>query len=330
MTESTDALGTGEPFKRRGRRAVIDDGGPNAVGQGETPPSTRAPSSLAPTSRRLLRSLLTRHRQQLSRADVGLPTQRWRPAGRRLSQEDLAQLTGLGIGVIQRLEAGTGHPDVSALDAVAAALRMAPECRQALYLLARRHPAPPLTFATGRDPSLEEFIQQFNGPAVVVDAVFTVLSRNDHARRWLPGCGDSEPNFARWLAQPLATQPDDGWCEIAAMIMVRLRQLALQFPNNAEVTNLLRELRRHAALHENCQHDNDCYRSPAALPVQILVPAHPDRAHPDDPPARENALLVVLRSLRPDDGRCVIAFTVTDRTAPDRIPSNARSPVGHR
>ncbi|HEY8789303.1 MAG TPA: helix-turn-helix domain-containing protein [Actinopolymorphaceae bacterium] len=90
-----------------------------------------------------LARVLRRARERLQPADVGVPAgPRRRVAG--LRREEVAQLAGVSVDYVVRLEQGRGpHPSRSVLAALARALRLDPDARDELFLLAEMPPPAP-------------------------------------------------------------------------------------------------------------------------------------------------------------------------------------------
>ena len=258
----------------------------------------------------LLRDLLQWHRRKLTRAVVGLPDKARLRDRNQLSQEDLAQLTGLSLAVIQRLEAGRGRPETYVLDNVATALRMYPDERRVFYELALEHPPKVSAFATDADPGLMLFISGFAGPALAVDAMFNVLSCNDLGRVWLPGC-DATPggNFALWLLlHPHAPHVVVEWDLLATRVVSRLREVAARFRSDERVGALISLIRDSEHVEAMWSEEPGLYHVPMVEHVALRRPGHTDPAQADDDAHRVPAVIVTLNSPRLDDERRVIAF----------------------
>jgi transcriptional regulator with XRE-family HTH domain len=242
---------------------------------------------------------------------VGLPeTLRMRERG-HLSQVDLAHLTGLGIGVIQRLEAGRGRPDAAVLDAVATALRMLPDERRVFYELALGHPPSASTFATDADPGLVLYVRHIRGPAIAVDAMFNVLYGNEFAQRWLPGCG-AGTNYANWLLlDPLARRVVVDWDLLATRVVSRLREVAARFGSDERVGRLIAVVRQCERVDAMWRDEPGLYHVPMVQPVVLRRPGQLGPGGPDDE-SRVAATMVTLHSPRLDDERRVLAFVFDD------------------
>lgn len=262
----------------------------------------------------LLKDLLEWHRRKLTRAMVGLPENTRLRARDHLSQDDVAQLTQFGIGVIQRLESGKGRPDAAVLDAVAAALRMYPDERRVFFELALDHPPRVSTFCSDADPGLMLYVRRFDGPALAVDAMFNVLSCNEFARLWLPGCGTTgDANLARGLLlHPHARHVVVDWELLATRVVSRLREVAARFRSDERVQALINLIRDDELVNAMWTNEPGLYHVPMVERVGLRRPGHTDPAQADDDAHRVPTVMVALDSPRLDDGRRVIAFAFED------------------
>jgi len=246
---------------------------------------------------------------------VGLPDKVRMRERDHLSQEDVAQLTHLGLGVIQRLESGKGRPVPAALDAVAAALRMYPDERRVFYELALGHPPQVATFSSDPDPVLLRYVRSFAGPALVVDAMSNVLSCNDLAHRWLLGGGSTgTANFARWLLlHPHARHVVVDWQVLATRVVSRLREVAARFPSDERVQTLINLIRDDELVDAIWTKEPGLFYVPMVMHVALRRPGHTDPAQPDDAAHQIPTDVVTLDSPRLDDERRVIAFVFEDQ-----------------
>jgi transcriptional regulator with XRE-family HTH domain len=137
----------------------------------------------APVSERRraeLGKFLRARRERLSPTDFGMPAGlRRRTPG--LRREEVALLAGVGVSWYTWLEQGREiNVSTQVLDALARTLRLDRAERWHMYVLAE---AVPVTVSTGRCPvtdAIREILQALDPlPAVVVNARFDVLARND-------------------------------------------------------------------------------------------------------------------------------------------------------
>jgi transcriptional regulator with XRE-family HTH domain len=157
--------------------------------------------------RAALADFLTRRRQGLLPADVGLPTgPRRRTAG--LRREEVAALATMSTDYYTRLEQQRGpQPSTQMLAAIARALRLSPDERDYLYRVAG-HSAPDRTVASEYvAPALLRVLDRLTDtPALVLNALGEVLVQNGPARALY---GDSSTHTGwerseiyRWFVHP--------------------------------------------------------------------------------------------------------------------------------
>ena len=131
----------------------------------------------------------------MATAEFGQAVRRWRdraspeaaglPAGghRRaagLRREELALLAGISVDYITRLEQGRAtSPSAQVVEALARALRLAPEERAHLFRLAGLMPPGPETVPGYITPSVQRLLDRLTGtPVAVYDAAWTLLVAN--------------------------------------------------------------------------------------------------------------------------------------------------------
>ena len=124
-----------------------------------------------------LGSALRLWRDRRSPADVGLPASSARRAP-GLRREELAQLAGISVDYVTRLEQGrVGTPSGQVLESLARALRLTGEERELLFALARRVPRQD-RMRTELTPSVQRLLEQLPSPVCVYDACWTQLAWN--------------------------------------------------------------------------------------------------------------------------------------------------------
>jgi transcriptional regulator with XRE-family HTH domain len=118
-------------------------------------------------------------RDRLSPAAVGLPTQALRRAP-GLRREELAQLSGLSVDYLTRLEQGRArHPSVQVLTSLARALRLDDEERDHLFRLAGQAPPAPGRITQHLTLGVQHLIDRLvDVPVTVVDAAWEVIAWN--------------------------------------------------------------------------------------------------------------------------------------------------------
>jgi transcriptional regulator with XRE-family HTH domain len=126
-----------------------------------------------------LGAAIHRWRDRLSPGDAGLPAGgRRRAAG--LRREELAQLAGISVDYVMRLEQGRAtNPSSQVVEALARALRLSAAERDHLYRLAGLAPPGPRTVPVFIPPSVQRLLDRLAGtPVAVYDAVWTLLVAN--------------------------------------------------------------------------------------------------------------------------------------------------------
>lgn len=121
-------------------------------------------------------------RERITPAEVGLPAGlRRRTPG--LRREEVAQLAGLSVDYLTRLEQRRGpHPSESVLGGLARALRLSDTEREHLFRLAGATPPLPGQIRGTVRPSVLRLLDRFTDlPALVVDAKMDVLAWNSMA-----------------------------------------------------------------------------------------------------------------------------------------------------
>lgn len=124
-----------------------------------------------------LGSALRQWRDRLSPADAGLPASSTRRAT-GLRREELAQLAGISVDYVTRLEQGrVTTPSGQVLESLARALRLTREERDLVFALARRVPRQD-RMRTELTPSVQRLLEQLQTPVCVYDACWTQLAWN--------------------------------------------------------------------------------------------------------------------------------------------------------
>ncbi|GAA5068668.1 helix-turn-helix domain-containing protein [Nocardia callitridis] len=128
---------------------------------------------------RELAAFLRDRRQRLNPQDLGLPARRQRRTP-GLRREEVAELAGVSIDYIVRLEQGRGlHPSAEVLTALSRALRLTDDERGYLFALARQRAPSVGKPATAPTPALAQLVDDLSPrPAMVVNHRFDVLAWN--------------------------------------------------------------------------------------------------------------------------------------------------------
>ena len=197
-----------------------------------------------------LGSALRAWRDRLSAADAGLTvTARRRAPG--LRREELAQLAGISVDYVTRLEQGRADaPSAQVLEALARALRLSPAERDHLFTLGRQPPRRS-RMRVDLTPSVTRLLEQLQTPVMVNDALWNRLAWN---RAFAVMYGDPgawrglETNLLwRYLtAAPtrVRRRGDEGDAYLRSYV-ADLRMTAARFPDDPRVRRLIPAL--HAA-----------------------------------------------------------------------------------
>ncbi|WP_017627361.1 helix-turn-helix transcriptional regulator [Nocardiopsis chromatogenes] len=224
------------------------------------PLDTRPPAATAPSSADAdrpvteLGEFLRSRRDRITPEDVGV-----RSYGRRrvpgLRREELAQLAGVSMTYLTRLEQGQSQNASDAvIDALARALRLDADERAHLYALAR--PAPPKRPRAARpewaDPGAERLLHAMGEvPAVLMGRFNDILAWNRAGHRLLgghldfdaPAHADDRPNHMRMLFLDEHTRDlYVDWHGEAALAVASLRYVAAQFADDRRLAELVGEL----------------------------------------------------------------------------------------
>jgi transcriptional regulator with XRE-family HTH domain len=182
--------------------------------------------------------------------DLGLPLGGVRRAP-GLRREELAQLAGLSVDYVTRLERGRAtSPSPQVLASLARALRLTETERDHLYLLAGQ--APPTTghVSPHVPPGVQRLLDQLSGsPLSVHDAAWNLLSWNP---LWAARMGDPTPwrgkerNIAwrHFTHQPArVTHAPDQQDRFETALVSDLRSSAARYPKDTRLAALINHLR---------------------------------------------------------------------------------------
>jgi transcriptional regulator with XRE-family HTH domain len=189
-----------------------------------------------------LARFLRDRRETLRPADAGLPAgPRRRTPG--LRREEVAELASMSVDYYARLEQARGpRPSQRVLDALAAALRLAPAERTHLFRLAGVFPAAPPGPPRTVRPHVAGLLRRMpETAAIVTSASYDVIAWNSLAEALL-GL-ETETNLARrrfLMREEVLTSGHEEFAEIA---VARLRAAADRYPRDAALARLLAELR---------------------------------------------------------------------------------------
>jgi len=197
-----------------------------------------------------LAAVLRSARARVQPEDVGLPAGvRRRVPG--LRREEAAQLAGVSVDYVVRLEQGRGpRPSAAVLAAVARALRLGKDERGQLFHLAGTPPPTAGRVVSDVRPSVLRLLDRLGDvPVVVLDAIGTVVAWNALACALLGDFSALPPGqrnlcWQRFLGPPGRVAAHGPEQELAdAQTVAGLRAAAARYPDDPGVRRLVRELR---------------------------------------------------------------------------------------
>ncbi|MEQ4716214.1 helix-turn-helix transcriptional regulator [Nonomuraea sp. B19D2] len=143
---------------------------------------------------RELAAFLRTRRERLTPGDVSLPARRAQRRTPGLRREEVAELAGVSVDYVIRLEQGRGlRPSPEVLEALAGALRLNEDERAYLFDLARQRPTRQAPPADEAGPLAQLVLDLSPLPAMLVNHRFDILAWN--------------PEMAALLSMDLATLP---------------------------------------------------------------------------------------------------------------------------
>ncbi|MFJ2650051.1 helix-turn-helix domain-containing protein [Streptomyces sp. NPDC087420] len=198
-----------------------------------------------------LGTALHRWRDRITPAEAGLPAdESRRPPG--LRREELAELTGLSVEYIVRLEQGRAtSPSVQVLTTLARGLRLSDGEHRHLFLLAGQSPPATGHVSDHVPPSVRRLLDQLTGtPCGVYDAAWNLITWNP---LWAALLGDPPAQQGRgrnaaW--QHFAGLPSrishtlEQEARFEAAVVADLRAATVRYPTDEHLRFLIGDLRR--------------------------------------------------------------------------------------
>lgn len=200
--------------------------------------------------REALADFLRKRRASLAPADVGLP-----PGVRRrtpgLRREEVAQLANIGTSWYIWLEQGRDvRPSVQVLESLAQALRLTPNERRHLFLLAGQ-PLPPHAppLEEHISPVLQQMLDDLDpAPAYVMGRRWDWLAWNKAAERVFAISAASllyERNLVwRFFTDPMMREHFPHWEQIARGVLAEFRTASTSFPGDGWFEELIEALKQ--------------------------------------------------------------------------------------
>ncbi|MEV0357560.1 helix-turn-helix transcriptional regulator [Nocardia sp. NPDC050697] len=194
--------------------------------------------------------LLHAWRDRLDPADAGLPAGRRRAPG--LRREELAQLAGISVDYVLRLEQGRAtRPSAQVVGALARALQLSRSERDELFRAAGLLPPRDGTVGTHVPAGVQRLVARLGDvPIGVFTAAWDLVSWNP---LWCALHGDPallpprERNLARLLFGPYAAvmhpmRSERGTAAFAESIVADLKDAAARYPADPGLASLVRDL----------------------------------------------------------------------------------------
>lgn len=199
--------------------------------------------------RRVLADFLRKRRASLSPSEVGLPPgMRRRTPG--LRREEVAQLANIGISWYVWLEQGRDvHPSAQVLESLAQALKLTPNERRHLFLLAGQPLPPPVSpVEESVSPALQQVLDDLNpAPAYVLGRRYDYLAWNKTADGLFSISQASSP-YARNLVWRLFTSPTmrdlPHWEQLARCTLAEFRTASARYPGDRWFEELIEDLKQ--------------------------------------------------------------------------------------
>lgn len=193
-------------------------------------------------------------RDRVKPGEVGLPAHGARRAP-GLRREELAQLAGLSVDYIVRLEQGRAtNPSPQVLSALARALRLSTAEREHLYVLAGQAVPSPGQVSDHVPAGVQRLLDQLTGvPLSVYDAAWNLITWNS---LWAALFGDPAPSrgLARNAVWWAFVASPEGFPQVAgggignkAAFVSDLRTASARYPRDEGVRSLVRRLREASA-----------------------------------------------------------------------------------
>jgi len=203
--------------------------------------------------RQALADFLRKRRASLSPGEVGLlPGLRRRTPG--LRREEVAQLANMGTSWYVWLEQGRDvHPSAQVLESLAQALKLTPNERRHLFLLAGQPLPPPVSPAQESiSPALQQVLDALNpSPAYVLGRRFDYLAWNTAADGLFAisdTLADTQSPYVRnmvWrLFTSLAMRERPGWEMVARATLAEFRTANARYPGDPWFEELIEDLKR--------------------------------------------------------------------------------------
>ncbi|MEV6672150.1 helix-turn-helix transcriptional regulator [Streptomyces sp. NPDC051162] len=263
-----------------------------------------------------LAAFLRTRRERLNPHDFDLPLGRRSRRTPGLRREEVAELAGVSTDYIVRLEQARGlRPSADATEALARALRLAPDERAYLFDLAQQRPRNADKPATSAAPPLARLVADLSPlPAMLMNHRYDILAWNDEMARLLVDFDTLPPSQrnAMWLCL-MHPELRDLYVDRERVVregIAHLRAAWAAHPEDQALTDLISEF---------TTHDEDFARLWADRDIHVNGRGRKVMRHPD-----VGVITVdfeVLMPLQDPDQRLVIYRAMDDesQSALDRL-----------
>ncbi|MGW4276829.1 helix-turn-helix transcriptional regulator [Streptomyces seoulensis] len=225
-----------------------------------------------------LAAFVRSRRERLDPQDVGLPASRRSRRTPGLRREEVAELAGISVDYIVRLEQARGlRPSADVVEALARALRLAPDERAYLFGLARQRPRDTGKLATTAAPSLARLVADLSPlPAMLMNHRYDILAWNDEMAKVLLDFGALPPSRrnAMWLClmHPETSTLYEDRERVVREGVAHLRAAWAAHPDDQALTDLITEC---------LSRDAEFARRWAEQDVKVNGRGHKTMRHPD-------------------------------------------------
>ncbi|MFF7154773.1 helix-turn-helix domain-containing protein [Streptomyces sp. NPDC008139] len=225
-----------------------------------------------------LAAFLRTRRERLDPGDFDLPSRQQARRTPGLRREEVAELAGVSIDYVVRLEQGRGlRPSATVVEALARALRLAPEERSYLFDLTRQRPPHAGKPATTAAPPLARLVTDLSPlPAMVMNHRYDILAWNREMSRLLLDFDTLPPSRrnAMWLCL-MHPGMRDFYVDRERVVregIAHLRAAWAAYPEDRALTDLIAEF---------TAHDDDFARLWAERDIKVNGRGRKVVRHPD-------------------------------------------------
>jgi transcriptional regulator with XRE-family HTH domain len=263
-----------------------------------------------------LAAFLRTRRERLDPRDLGLPVRRQARRTPGLRREEVAELAGVSTDYIVRLEQARGlRPSADVVEALARALRLAPDERAYLFGLARQRPRGADKLATTAAPPLARLVADLSPlAAMLMNHRYDILAWNSEMAKLLLDFDTLPPSQrnAMWLClmHPGTRELYVDRDRVVREGIAHLRAAWAAHPEDQALRDLIAEC---------IAHDEEFARLWAARDVKVNGRGHKVMRHPE-----AGVIAVQFETLTPlqDPDQLLVIYRAADdesQSALDRL-----------